>query len=196
MSIRLFSPVVAVLICSNLPQHVVISNNLSSFAVTRFQSPSVSVMSCWRDRDDPLFQDGLTQSLRELPWVNSRDPDTFYPRSYVLSDDEKGAIEGRLLFHDSIMYCQQRICEIVESESVSEREVRGSVKRERWRKERDEREKERERERETDRQTDREREREDRKREREKERKREREKERKREREKERKRERERETDI
>ena len=44
-----------------------------------------------------VFQIDLTLSLREMTWVNSCDQHTFYPRSYLLSEDEKDAIKGRLL---------------------------------------------------------------------------------------------------
>ena len=44
-----------------------------------------------------VFQAGLSQNLRSVPWFKDIDPNTFYPRCYNLGDvDEKAAFFGKI----------------------------------------------------------------------------------------------------
>ena len=42
-----------------------------------------------------MFQTGIASSLRDLPWLASSDPMDFFPRCYLLSEDEKEDLIGK-----------------------------------------------------------------------------------------------------
>ena len=42
-----------------------------------------------------INQISLTLNLRDLPWINSTESNEFFPRSYLLSEDEKDPITGK-----------------------------------------------------------------------------------------------------